>query len=257
MEYHDSATQLAPINLHRMPLSDIFQGHRDCLICAPHQSCWAQRRINKKKRAHVMPVFTDEWKRPFDRKNNRSRRPRVLDSREKVSGFTAVFCHDWKDDDSEEDDEQSVTPEETSTDVFPKPLASARSYCEYKEPYNPFKAAKTSSSTHATRRKYIFQDYVPPTRTATKIRNSPRIMPTYNKNTEKREHWRYTAQSLYNFENTVLQNNISTADDDEIETSNGDTVNQHRLSRNEEGVRMFEHWRAFLECNTVADANQS
>ncbi|KFY22584.1 hypothetical protein V491_02756 [Pseudogymnoascus sp. VKM F-3775] len=205
-----------------------------------------------------MPVFTNEWKRPFDRRNHRSRQPRFLESREKVSGFTAVFCHDWRDDDSEEDDELLVTPElETNMDVFPNPIASARSLCEYKEPYNPFKAATASSSTHPMRQKYIFKGYVPPTSTVTNAHSSPPIMPTYDKKipTERRKYRRYTTQSLFDFENPVPQNNVTTTDEDELAPSGEDIADQYWLSGKEEGVTEgggFEHWRSFLERHIVA-----
>jgi hypothetical protein len=54
-----------------------------------------------------MAVFSDEWNWSFSPKNLRSRRQRFLNSGETISGFTAIFCDDWKDivDDKEEIDD--------------------------------------------------------------------------------------------------------------------------------------------------------
>ncbi|KAH8656293.1 hypothetical protein BGZ61DRAFT_372722 [Ilyonectria robusta] len=41
--------------------------------------------------------FSDDWDWPFNPKNSRSRRRRFAHSGERITGFTAVFCDDWKD----------------------------------------------------------------------------------------------------------------------------------------------------------------
>jgi hypothetical protein len=51
----------------------------------------------------VTAVFSDEWNRHFSPRNVRSRRRRFLNSGETISGFTAIFCDDWKDDMGEEE----------------------------------------------------------------------------------------------------------------------------------------------------------
>lgn len=53
---------------------------------------------------HVTAVFSHEWNWSFSPRNVRSRRRRFLDSGETISGFTAIFCDDWKDAIDEEED---------------------------------------------------------------------------------------------------------------------------------------------------------
>jgi hypothetical protein len=51
----------------------------------------------------VTAVFSAEWNMHFSPRNVRSRRRRFPNSGETISGFTAIFCDDWKDDMSEEE----------------------------------------------------------------------------------------------------------------------------------------------------------
>ncbi|KAI1371672.1 hypothetical protein F4677DRAFT_450156 [Hypoxylon crocopeplum] len=48
-------------------------------------------------------VFSDDWNWPFNTKSRRSRRRRFAHSGERITGFTAVFCDDWKDSKGEDD----------------------------------------------------------------------------------------------------------------------------------------------------------
>ncbi|OBT82305.1 hypothetical protein VE02_08127 [Pseudogymnoascus sp. 03VT05] len=50
---------------------------------------------------YVKAVFSDNWKWSFNSKDRRSRRRRFVDSGEIISGFTAVFSEDWKDEESD------------------------------------------------------------------------------------------------------------------------------------------------------------
>ncbi|KAH8780504.1 hypothetical protein F5882DRAFT_379700 [Hyaloscypha sp. PMI_1271] len=67
--------------------------------CSPSQPPHAK----KQRITHVTAVFSDEWNRHFNPRNVRSRRRRFLNSGETISGFTAIFCDDWKDDMGEEE----------------------------------------------------------------------------------------------------------------------------------------------------------
>jgi hypothetical protein len=58
----------------------------------------------KHRITHVRVVFSDEWNWSFSPRNLRSRRRRFLNSGERISGFTAIFCDDWKDDIDEDQD---------------------------------------------------------------------------------------------------------------------------------------------------------
>jgi hypothetical protein len=50
-----------------------------------------------------MAVFSDQWNCSFNPSNVRSRRRRFINSGETISGFTAVFCDDWRDNIDEEE----------------------------------------------------------------------------------------------------------------------------------------------------------
>ncbi|KFY79518.1 hypothetical protein V499_01493 [Pseudogymnoascus sp. VKM F-103] len=227
---------------------------RPCLTCTPQRSCWVERPTNKNKRTHVVAIFTDEWNRSFNRKNDRKRRRRFLESDEKVSGFTAVFCQDWKDGDSDEDFEPS------DTDDFPKPLASAWPRCEYEGYYSPFSAATTSSYTSPTRHIYPFRGSAPPTPTAAETLDSPLIMSTDDEETiaEGYEHLEYQAKSPPEIMNPMTPNNIPTTDKEGMVPFREEIVDHHWLSWNEKRIREgggFDYWSSFIECNIIAGGN--
>lgn len=68
--------------------------------------CWLQHPPNPQRPriAHVMAVFSDQWNWSFNPSNVRLMRRRLINSGETISGFTAVFCDDWKDSLNEEEE---------------------------------------------------------------------------------------------------------------------------------------------------------
>jgi hypothetical protein len=85
--------------------SDMLESISPCLLLPP-PPCATKTRIT-----HVTAIFSDEWNWNFSPRNMRSRRRRFLNSGETISGFTAIFCDDWKDDiDEEEDMDEYIWP---------------------------------------------------------------------------------------------------------------------------------------------------
>jgi hypothetical protein len=71
--------------------------------CSP---CWLAHppKPQRQRTTHVMAIFSDQWNWSFSPNNIRSRRRRFINSGETISGFTAVFCDDWKDSTNEEEE---------------------------------------------------------------------------------------------------------------------------------------------------------
>lgn len=66
-------------------------------------SCRSSHTTRKRRDARCKAVFSDDWDWPFNPKKNRSRRRRFANRGERISGFTAVFCDDWKDEEVEDE----------------------------------------------------------------------------------------------------------------------------------------------------------
>jgi hypothetical protein len=94
--------------------------------CSP---CWLPHPPNPQRQriTHVMAVFSDQWNWSFSPNNVRSRRRRFINSGETISGFTAVFCDDWKDSTNEEEEiDDYIWPPKRGRDEHVGSLAQYR-----------------------------------------------------------------------------------------------------------------------------------